>query len=305
MFSGLRRSDLGGITARLIVAGWILSACGAPLPLSHGAPPAVDGRSNAETTAPTIASVGVEWEAEVGPTVLQPDPAGDPSTDGPDEGHYTLVAHAVVAQVTAYAGPGSSNVIADFSNPTIHGGPLVFQALTEPGSELVESGWLPVLLPMRPNGTTGWIRTADVELTRNPYRIEVDVDDFILTVFRGDQRHFATRVGIGVGETPTPLGSFYLLELLRPSDPGGIYGPYAYGLNGFSETLSSFAGGDGVIGIHGTNQPEALGTRVSHGCIRVDNDAIVEMADYLPLGTPVVIDDDPASVQAQEYIGSS
>ena len=66
---------------------------------------------------------------------------------------------------------------------------------------------------------------------------------------------------------------------------------FAFGLSGFSETLTSFRGGDGVIGIHGTDEPEALGTDVSHGCVRVDNDVITSMAGLIPLGTPVIITD--------------
>ncbi len=231
-----------------------------------------------------------------------PGPSAEPVADNAeaDPDQATLVAHVTGDQIVAYGGPASSRVVGTFSNPNRHGTELVFQSLTEPGSALVDSGWIPVLLPMRPNGTVGWIRTDEVELTRNPYRIEVDVDDFTLTVFRGDRLHLQTAVGIGEGETPTPYGSFYLTDLLRTSDPSGIYGPYAYGLSGFSETLSSFNGGAGVIGIHGTNQPWALGTRVSHGCIRVDNDEITKMAAFLPLGTPVVIGDDPQSTIGRE-----
>jgi lipoprotein-anchoring transpeptidase ErfK/SrfK len=173
---------------------------------------------------------------------------------------------------------------------------MVFQALTPPDSELIDSGWIQVMLPIRPNGSTGWIRTSDVELTNNPFRIEVDVDDFTLTVYRENAVHLVTEVGIGEGATPTPLGTFFLTDLLSPSNSSGVYGPYAYGLSGFSETLTSFNGGQGVIGIHGTNQPDALGSRVSHGCVRVANETISEMASFLPLGTPVVIDTDPQPI---------
>lgn len=201
----------------------------------------------------------------------------------------TLVGHAVGSEVAAYASPDSTVVVSRFGNPTDHGGPLVFQAITPPEALDRGSDWIEVLLPVRPNGTTGWVRTADLDLSINPYRIEVDVDDFTLTVFRHNAPYLTTPVGIGRGETPTPDGSFYLAELLRPSDPGGTYGPYAYGLSGFSEVLDSFAGGEGVIGIHGTDEPWAIGTNVSHGCIRVDNSVIEALATFLPLGTPVDI----------------
>ena len=53
--------------------------------------------------------------------------------------------------------------------------------------------------------------------------------------------------------------------------------------------LTSFAGGDGVIGIHGTNDPSTLGKDVSHGCIRMSNSGITKLAKILPLGVPVQI----------------
>lgn len=201
----------------------------------------------------------------------------------------TLVAHARRDLVVAFAEPGSDQIVALFDNPTDHGGPLVFKALTSPKSTPVDLQWIEVLLPVRPNGTTGWVRTSDVDVSVNPYRIEIDVDDFTLTVFRNNAPYLTTPVGIGQGQTPTPEGSFYLAELVRTGDPDGIYGPYAYGLSGFSEVLDSFAGGEGVIGLHGTNEPWAVGTNVSHGCVRVDNSVIEALVTFLPLGTPVDI----------------
>ena len=100
-----------------------------------------------------------------------------------------------------------------------------------------------------------------------------------------DEIRWETTVAIGTGATPTPIGDFYIIELLRPPTADGPYGPFAFGLSGFSETLTDYAGGQGVIGIHGTNDPASLGSDVSHGCVRVDNDVITEMAGELPLGT--------------------
>ena len=252
----------------------------------------------AESGTRRIRSESVELSPTADPSYREaPIPAATEESDsleGAEPG--TLVAHAIVDEVVAYRGPSPTREVTRFANPNRHGGPLVFQALVDPGSSLVEMGWIPVLLPIRPNGTIGWVSSSDVELTRNPYRIEVDVDDFRLTVYRYGESYFSTEVGIGEGETPKPYGSFFLTDLLRPSDPDGVYGPYAYGLSGFSETLTSFNGGPGVIGIHGTNRPGAIGTRVSHGCIRVTNEAIIELSTFLPLGTPVVIDDNPSDV---------
>ena len=75
----------------------------------------------------------------------------------------------------------------------------------------------------------------------------------------------------------------------KPLDPKGAYGPYAYGLSGFSPVLNEFLGGDGTVGIHGTNDPSGIGRSVSHGCIRIRNAAISKLAGMLPLGVPVQI----------------
>lgn len=204
------------------------------------------------------------------------DPVGD---------RGTIVAHATAANVVARERPApAADPVADFANPTDRGGPLVFQAIGEPVGD-----WLEVLLPVRPNGTTGWVPLDQVSLSRNPYRIEVDLSTYQLTVTRDGEIELEAPVAIGQGGTPTPIGDFYLIELLEPIKRNGPYGSYAYGLSGYSDVLDNFNGGEGVIGIHGTNQPSLLGGPASHGCIRVHNDTIELMAEFLPLGTPVSI----------------
>ena len=196
----------------------------------------------------------------------------------------TVVATAVVGSVVARTDPlSTAPLVAELDNPIATGGPLVFQVVADEGD------WLRVLLPVRPNGSAGWIRSADVSLSRNLYRVDIDTTAKSLVVSREGNPVIETQVAIGTGETPTPIGSFYLTELLRPPDPNGPYGTYAFGLSGFSETLTEFNGGTGVVGIHGTNDPSSIGSEVSHGCIRVNNDVMDELASILPLGTPVTI----------------
>ncbi len=144
---------------------------------------------------------------------------------------------------------------------------------------------------IRDSGSTGWIRSETVSLARTGYRIVVEMGAHRLILLDRDRVVLDTPVGVGVAETPTPGGVYYVKELLRPPDPGGAYGPYAYGLSGFSNVLTDFAGGDGVIGIHGTNDPSSIGRDVSHGCIRVPNDVITRLVETigLPLGMPVEI----------------
>lgn len=152
----------------------------------------------------------------------------------------TVVATATVSRVVAHQAPDpASPEVGRFANPIPSGAPLVFEVRGQQG------GWVEVALPVRPNGTTGWVAAGTVTLSRNPFRIEVDVSDHHLIV-RGNAEEVLvdTPVGIGTGSTPTPIGSFYLIELLAPSDPHGLYGPYAFGLSGYSETLASFNGGE-------------------------------------------------------------
>lgn len=91
---------------------------------------------------------------------------------------------------------------------------------------------------------------------------------------------------VGTGDTPTPVGSFYLTELLAPTNSG--YGPYAYGISAFSDVLNSFGGGPGQIGMHSTDDSGSI-EAASHGCIRLSNDDITYLAGILPLGTPITI----------------
>ena len=85
-------------------------------------------------------------------------------------------------------------------------------------------------------------------------------------------------------------GTFYVTDLVQVPRDQAAYGPYAFALSGYSPTLRSFDGGDAELALHGTNEPWLLGTSASHGCIRMSNAAIAELAQVLPLGTPVIID---------------
>lgn len=150
-------------------------------------------------------------------------------------------------------------------------------------------GWVEVLLPGRPTGATAWVPTGEIELRKVDVEIHVDLAARRLRLVEGDTTLVETEVAIGAPDAPTPTGRFSLTDKIRSVDPGGAYGPFALGLSGRSEVLTDFAGGDGQIGIHGTNDPGSIGKDVSHGCIRVPNDVIEVLNERLPLGTPVVI----------------
>lgn len=149
--------------------------------------------------------------------------------------------------------------------------------------------WLQVYLPTRPNLSTGWVRARDVRLRADPYRLQVQLRAHRLILWRDARPILRTPIGVGRAVSPTPTGRYFITDLVRPPDPRGFYGPYAFGLSAHSRIFTTFEGGDGQIGIHGTDAPTGLGRDVSHGCIRVADARIVRLARTLPLGTPVDI----------------
>jgi lipoprotein-anchoring transpeptidase ErfK/SrfK len=154
-----------------------------------------------------------------------------------------------------------------------------------------QGDWLNVDLPIRPNGSTGWIRASEAELSEHPLHIEVALSEFTLRLFEGDEQILEAPVALGTDETPTPVGTFYTTTLLTGYPQPSAYGIAAFGISGFSETLESFSGGPPQIAIHGTYGEEALGQKVSNGCIRVSNDVAQQLMDNLDphLGVPVTV----------------
>jgi lipoprotein-anchoring transpeptidase ErfK/SrfK len=210
----------------------------------------------------------------------------------PDEQHrsceaYTLIGVMRAPRVVALRHPGdASGPVGAFPQVNAQGARQVFPILRDRYAD--GRMWHEVLLPIRPNGSTGWIPANAVTLRRSDYRIEVDLKRFRLELFDRCDRVESFRIGIGTKDTPTPRGTFFLNSLLKPPDPNSVYGALAFGLSGYSDTITDWVGG-GIVGLHGTNDPSSLGRRVSHGCIRMANDAIREIARTVPLGTIVQI----------------
>jgi lipoprotein-anchoring transpeptidase ErfK/SrfK len=150
-------------------------------------------------------------------------------------------------------------------------------------------GWLQVSLPTKPNGTTGWMPRAGVQLHPNSLAVTVDRAQHHLVVTREGEVQLEAPVADGTSENPTPVGTFYVTDIVETDNAAGPYGPFALGLSAHSETLDQFGGGDGQVGLHGTNEPGAIGTSVSHGCVRVANDIIRQLVTMVPLGTPVTV----------------
>ena len=148
--------------------------------------------------------------------------------------------------------------------------------------------WVRVSLAVLPNGSTGWVPRAALgayqEVTT---RLVVDRRRLRATLYDRGRAVLRARVGVGAAAWPTPRGEFYVRNRLeRYSSPA--YGPLAFGISARSETLTDWPAG-GYVGIHGTNRPDLIPGRVSHGCIRLRNADIRRLGRLMPVGTPVRI----------------
>jgi lipoprotein-anchoring transpeptidase ErfK/SrfK len=259
-----------GRLAAGVVALLALTACG-----GGGGPAATpDAAGQAPTSVTTVAPT------TVAPTTTIPDPT------------VAKVAVAKQSVVEVFTSPVQPEPARTLDNPQPSG--------AAPGGEYIlrmlvvedRGDWLKVLLPIRPNGSSGWIRRATVDLETHNYRAVVSLGEHRITVWKGNEVVLEEPVGVGAsGRTPTTKGLFYTIELypVLPSQQAA-YGPFAFALSGYSEVLTSFGeGGTGVLGLHGTGDPSGLGRDVSNGCIRMSNSGITKLANMLPLGVPVEI----------------
>jgi lipoprotein-anchoring transpeptidase ErfK/SrfK len=139
-----------------------------------------------------------------------------------------------------------------------------------------------------PNGTTGWLPRSAIGGYRSVNtRLVVDRRHFRAVLLRDGRPVMRAKIGIGLSQWPTPSGSFYVRnKLVRYRSD--FYGPVAFGTSARSAVLTDWPGG-GFIGIHGTNRPELLPGRVSHGCIRMRNADIVRLGQLMPVGTPMEV----------------
>lgn len=200
---------------------------------------------------------------------------------------YTLIGavRVPVAEALGHPRPGAP-VLERFPRVNVQGAGQVFPLLDE--TYAAGRVWYQALLPIRPNGATGWVRAADLRLQRSDYRVVVDLSRLRLEVYDLCKRIATYPIAVGTRDTPTPRGTFFLNSLLKPPDRDSVYGALAFGLSAYSDVIRDWKWG-GVVGIHGTNDPSSIGRRVSHGCIRLRNEDIRALARLLPLGTLVRI----------------
>jgi lipoprotein-anchoring transpeptidase ErfK/SrfK len=150
-------------------------------------------------------------------------------------------------------------------------------------------GWLHVALPGRPNGMTGWIRKQATAVAFTPWHIVVEIALRRVLIFRAGGVVKVFRAIVGKSSTPTPTGTFFVEEAVRLS-PGDVGAPFALALSARSNVLQQFDGGPGQIALHGlANVGGTLGTAVSHGCVRLNSDAMRWLVARIGAGVPVTV----------------
>ncbi len=151
--------------------------------------------------------------------------------------------------------------------------------------------WVQVRLPLRPRGTDRLDpaararRAADGE--HLPRRLDRADDPDAVPPREGHLQ--GARSAPGKPSTPTPHGQFYIRDRITGFPPDSLYGPIAFGTSALSNVETDWPGG-GVIGIHGTDEPQLIPGHPSHGCIRLRNADVERLSRLLPIGTPLTIE---------------
>jgi len=197
---------------------------------------------------------------------------------------WASVRHAVSVRASARS---EARVVTRLASTTPEGTSNIVLVL---GRAMDRAGrlWVRVRLPVLPNGSAGWVpRQALGVYGVVSTHLVIDLEGLTATLLRDERPILRAPIGVGRPEWPTPKGEFYVRNMLtRYKSP--FYGPLAFGTSARSSALTDWPGG-GFIGIHGTNAPELLPGRVSHGCIRLRNQDILKLGRLMPVGTPVTI----------------
>ena len=131
------------------------------------------------------------------------------------------------------------------------------------------------------------------------YRTVITIDraNFKLRLFK--RLKFSKRYGVAVGQPayPTPTGRFSITNKqvnpawTAPNSPwaGELAGTTTPGGSAANPLRARWMGITNGVGIHGTSQEWSIGSRASHGCIRMRVADVIDLFRRVPVGTPVLI----------------
>ncbi len=143
-----------------------------------------------------------------------------PAITAPPAPPPAQIATTKVPMLQAFDQPAATaKVVTTLTAKTDYGLPRTLLATA------AQPGWLHVLLPIRPNGSQGWVRVGDVSVTTTDYQIHIALGSHHLTLTKAGSPVVATPVVIGKGQTPTPTGQFYVTPSTCRLHPTGRTAP--------------------------------------------------------------------------------
>ena len=202
-------------------------------------------------------------------------------------GHAAINSDKKIAQVF-YSPDQSSGTTNIISNPGPFEGTRILETTGRETEEFVE-----VILPVTPNNTTGWLVREDITIAESENLIIIDLSERKAAIYVGADLIAEAPVAIGAPNPPTPALEAIIDAIWERSSSEtklpSLYGQRLFGLNKHSEALSDFDGRRPALAIHGTDEPDLIGSAVSNGCIRMHNDDMAIFAEHVTLGTRVSI----------------
>jgi lipoprotein-anchoring transpeptidase ErfK/SrfK len=127
--------------------------------------------------------------------------------------------------------------------------------------------------------------------------ITIDRDHFKLRLFKALKFRKSYPVAVGQPAYPTPTGRFSITSKQVnpvwsvPNSPwaGELQGTVVEGGSAANPLKARWMGIANGVGIHGTGEDYSIGTRASHGCIRMHVPDVIDLFKRVPVGTPVLI----------------
>ena len=230
------------------------------------------------TAAPTTMALPSTTRWTAATTLPEPEPTSASAT--PDTPF--VVAVAAVDMLEVFNEPDDDEARWLLPNPGPGHGPRTLLVLDS------EQDWLRVSVPVRPNGTTGWVRVGDVSTATYRARIIVDLYRGRLEAWEDGALVAQGAIASGAEETPTPPGGFFVTEIQEHTDPATGGATWLIGTSAYSEAIDSTAEGDPAVAILAVGDAAHLSQAISLGCVRIHPDVLERLA-LLPLGTPVQI----------------
>jgi L,D-transpeptidase ErfK/SrfK len=117
-------------------------------------------------------------------------------------------------------------------------------------------------------------------------RIVISIPDRKLVLLENERVVKIYDVAVGKATTPSPRGSFVIVNHVEHPTWFGPAGPVAPGANNPLGTRWMGLSAHGY-GIHGTNVPSSIGKAASHGCIRMRQQDLEELFQLVTVGTQV------------------